>query len=82
MMDARVRLPNCRELETVSLAFEGHEYAVSIGFDDNDQVREVFVTGQRQGSTLDDAARNSSSMVSFSIALTSVSTSSVSCRHS
>ena len=49
----RARLPNRRRQETINLEFEGHAYAVSVGFDTDDLVREVFVTGQRQGSTLD-----------------------------
>ena len=33
--------------------FEGHAYTVSVGFDAAGAVKEVFVTGQHQGSTLD-----------------------------
>ena len=59
-MNARIRLPYRRRQETIDLDHEGHVYSVSIGFDDADRVREVFVNGQKQGSmmdaTLDDAA--------------------------
>ncbi len=59
-MSTRARLPNRRRQETIDLEFDAHLYAVSVGFDDAGQVREVFVTGQREGSmldaTLDDAA--------------------------
>ena len=50
---SRIRLPNRRRQETINLTFERHAYAVSVGFDTDDRVREVFVTGQRTGSTLD-----------------------------
>ena len=52
-MNARLRLPNRRRQETVDIVFEGHAYAVSVGFDTDGRVSEVFVTGQRTGSTLD-----------------------------
>ena len=59
-MSHRIPLPNRRPQTTLDLEFDAHLYAVSVGFDDAGQVREVFVTGQRQGSmldaTLDDAA--------------------------
>ena len=32
-MNARIRLSNRRRQETIDLTFEGHEYAVSVGFD-------------------------------------------------
>ena len=52
-MSGRQRLPNRRRQTTIDLQYGNHEYAVSIGFDASGQVREVFVTGQKQGSTLD-----------------------------
>ena len=50
---SRTPLPARRPQVTADVAFEGHTYAVSAGFDEVGAVREVFVTGQRQGSTLD-----------------------------
>ena len=52
-MTDRQRLPNRRRQETVELEFGEHQYAVSVGFDPSCAIREVFVTGHRQGSTLD-----------------------------
>ena len=48
-VNARACLPNGRRQETIGLEFEGHLYSVSIGFDDDGRVPEVFVAGQRQG---------------------------------
>ncbi len=52
-MDGRQRLPSRRPQTTIDLHYGDHEYAVSVGYDAVGQVREVFVTGQKQGSTLD-----------------------------
>ena len=52
-MSERQRLPNRRRQETVELEFGEHQYAISVGFDAIGAIREVFVTGQKQGSTLD-----------------------------
>ena len=52
-MTDRQRLPNRRRQETVELEFGEHQYAVSVGFDLSGAIREVFVAGQKQGSTLD-----------------------------
>ncbi len=59
-MSSRQRLPNRRPQLTTEMAYDNHTYAVSVGFDAAGAIREVFVTGQKQGSmldaTLDDAA--------------------------
>ncbi len=52
-MTNRQRLPNRRRQETVELEFGEHQYAISVGFDAIGAIREVFVAGQKQGSTLD-----------------------------
>ena len=52
-MTDRQRLPNRRRQQTVEMAYDNHDYAVSVGFNEAGIIREVFVAGQRQGSTLD-----------------------------
>ncbi len=56
-MTGRQRLPNRRRQETVELQYGQHDYLVSVGFDANGAIREVFVAGQKQGSTLDALAQ-------------------------
>ena len=52
-MTDRQRLPNRRRQETVELQYGQYDYLVSVGFDANGAIREVFVAGQKHGSTLD-----------------------------
>ena len=52
-MTDRQRLPSRRKQLTAEMLYDGHDYLVSVGFDDAGQLREVFVAGQKQGSTLD-----------------------------
>ena len=49
----RQRLPNRRKQLTAEMLYNGHDYLVSVGFDPSGAIREVFVAGQKQGSTLD-----------------------------
>lgn len=55
----RTHLPHRRPCETVSVEFRGRIFAVSVGFDRNGDVREVFGKGLKTGGAaeaeLDDA---------------------------
>ena len=52
-MTDRQRLPNRRKQLTAEMQYDGHDYLVSVGFDDAGIIREVFVAGRQQGSMLD-----------------------------
>ena len=49
----RARLPHRRESETVDLAFDGHHFAVTVGFYPDGRPGEVFTAGVKVGSHLD-----------------------------
>lgn len=46
----RDRLPNRRRSETLELSHEGHSFAITIGYDDAGQPREVFAGGAKIGT--------------------------------
>lgn len=52
-MTSRKRLPNRRPREIVAIDIDGHRYNVGVSFKPAGRVREVFVTEQKQGSTMD-----------------------------
>ncbi len=66
-MTDRQLLPNRRRQETVELEFGEHQYAVSVGFDTAGAIREVFVAGQKQGSTLDATLDDAAIVVSIAL---------------
>ena len=66
-MSERQRLPNRRRQETVELQYGQHDYLVSVGFDANGAIREVFVTGQKQGSTLDATLDDAAIVISIAL---------------
>jgi len=49
----RARLPHRRESETVDLTFDGHRFAVTVGFYPDGWPGEVFTAGVKVGSHLD-----------------------------
>ena len=49
----RTRLPHRRPSETVDLAFDGHHFAVTVGFYPDGRPGEVFTAGVKVGSHLD-----------------------------
>ncbi len=63
-MTDRQRLPNRRKQLTAEMLYDGHDYLVSVGFDDVGQVREVFVQGRLQGSMLDALLDDSAIVIS------------------
>ena len=66
-MTDRQRLPNRRRQETVELEFGEHQYAVSVGLDPSGAIREVFVAGQKQGSTLDATLDDAAIVISIAL---------------
>ena len=53
--------------ETRDVDFEGHAYAVSVGFDDQGRILEIFTTTSKQGAGLDALIHDA--MILASIAL-------------
>ncbi len=66
-MTDRQRLPARRRQTTAELQYDQHDYLVSVGFDDAGQVREVFTSGQRQGSTLDATLDDAAIVISIAL---------------
>ncbi len=63
----RSRLPNRRPALTQDLRVGGHRFAASVGFDEQDRPREVFLSGAKDGTDL--AAILDDASVILSVAL-------------
>lgn len=48
----RERLPNRRQNETVYLRHNGHEFTVTIGYDDEGEPKEVFANAAKSGTEM------------------------------
>ena len=67
MMPNRQKLPNRRQQLTVEMQHNGHDYAVSAGFDTAGDIREIFVAGTKQGSTLDATLDDAAIVISIAL---------------
>ncbi len=68
MSPARKRLPNRRPSHTEALEVAGQTFTATVGFDPADnRLRELFLTGGKEGSTLD--ALLADAAVAISVAL-------------
>ena len=63
-MKPRISLPDRREQEMFDVDFEGVRARVSIGFDAEGRAREIFVSADHEGSTMDAVLNDSSILVS------------------
>lgn len=61
----REKLPNRRQNENRTLTYNGVTVEVSFGYDDEDRVREVFVTTRKLGSAVDIMSRDVTVLLSF-----------------
>ena len=68
MTPSRHRLPNRRPSHTGTLEVAGQAVTASVGFDPNDgQPREVFLTGGKEGSTLDALLADAAVVISVAL---------------
>ncbi len=67
MTPTRQRLPTRRPSETVTLVTDGLAFEATVGFDEHDHPREVFLNGGKEGSLF--AAVLSDTAVVVSVAL-------------
>ena len=67
MTAARARLSNRRDSVLETLVVDGKEFIVGMSFDAHDQLKEMFLTGPKEGSDM--AALLSDATVAISVAL-------------
>ena len=67
MTPARARLPNRRPAVTQDIEVGGHRFTASVGFDEHDRAKEVFLSGAKDGTDL--AAILDDASVVLSVAL-------------
>ena len=64
-MTARLRLPNRRRAETLTLEHAGLKYKVTIGYFDDGTPAEAFVSNHKAGNASDVAARDAGILLSL-----------------
>jgi hypothetical protein len=66
-MTDRATLPNRRGCETFELTHGSQTVAVSVGYYENGQLGEVFITAPKVGSSLEAIARDAAVLVSIAV---------------
>jgi hypothetical protein len=65
----RVRLPNRRECFTETIEIGGRCYSASVGFNERDEPKEIFLAGAKSGSDMDDNLADAAIVVSRTLQL-------------
>jgi hypothetical protein len=66
-MSPRHLLPQRRGNETFDLRIGAHSVSVTVGFYDNGQIGEVFISGGKTGSDMDAVTRDAAVLLSIAI---------------